>query len=69
VRRIISSVGIVFKGKGFYVTDNKGRNSAAPATQNGADSAESSPDASTPEKKEKPASSTEKSTTDPVKND
>ena len=26
VRRVVGSVGIVFKGKGFYVTDHRGSN-------------------------------------------
>lgn len=30
MRRVINSVGVVFKGSGFYVTDNRnGRNGAA----------------------------------------
>jgi putative FmdB family regulatory protein len=33
VRRIISQVGLVFKGSGFYVTDN--RDGAASASPNG----------------------------------
>jgi putative FmdB family regulatory protein len=28
VRRVIQPVGIIFKGKGFYVTDNRGNTSA-----------------------------------------
>lgn len=28
VRRVINSVGILFKGNGFYVTDNRGKNGA-----------------------------------------
>lgn len=32
VRKVINSVGVVFKGKGFYVTDNRSTNSAAPKT-------------------------------------
>lgn len=34
VRRVVNSVGVVFKGSGFYVTDNrggKGKNSTATA--------------------------------------
>jgi putative FmdB family regulatory protein len=27
VRRVISPVGVVFKGSGFYVTDNRGKSS------------------------------------------
>lgn len=29
VRRLINQVGVVFKGSGFYVTDSRGKNSAA----------------------------------------
>ncbi|MEJ2747018.1 MAG: zinc ribbon domain-containing protein [Anaerolineae bacterium] len=28
IRRVVNSVGVVFKGSGFYVTDNRGKNSA-----------------------------------------
>ncbi len=28
IRRVVNSVGVVFKGSGFYVTDNRGNNSA-----------------------------------------
>lgn len=28
IRRVVNSVGVVFKGSGFYVTDNRGSNSA-----------------------------------------
>lgn len=35
IRRVVSSVGVVFKGSGFYVTDNRSRS-------NGASSASSS---------------------------
>jgi len=27
IRRVVNSVGVVFKGKGFYVTDNRGKKS------------------------------------------
>lgn len=41
VRRVINNVGIVFKGKGFYVTDNRnGRSASLPngsGSENGAD--------------------------------
>ena len=38
VRKVINSVGVVFKGSGFYVTDNRGSNSAAPnAKKNGSE--------------------------------
>jgi len=45
VHRVIHPVGIIFKGKGFYVTDNKGNTSslmpkAEPKGENGDGSAE-----------------------------
>ena len=40
LRRVINKVGIVFKGSGFYVTDNKGNNPAAVSTS-GSDSNDS----------------------------
>ena len=30
IRRVVNSVGVVFKGKGFYVTDNRGSAAQAP---------------------------------------
>ena len=33
VRRIIYPVGVIFKGKGFYVTDNRGKSSTLPVTE------------------------------------
>ena len=43
VRKVINNVGVVFKGKGFYVTDNRSKNSAAPKTSsNGKSDSESS---------------------------
>lgn len=63
VRKLINSVGVVFKGSGFYVTDNRGSNSAAPSTkksdsgegaakaENGSGSAETKADSSTAAKK------------------
>ncbi len=38
VRRVVNSVGVVFKGSGFYITDNRGGKSAA-LTTNGKDGA------------------------------
>jgi len=29
IRRVVNSVGVVFKGKGFYVTDNRGNKAQA----------------------------------------
>jgi putative FmdB family regulatory protein len=38
VHRVIQPVGVIFKGKGFYVTDNKKANPAAVAPDHKADS-------------------------------
>jgi putative FmdB family regulatory protein len=35
IRRIVNSVGVVFKGKGFYVTDNRSGGSAVSAAAKG----------------------------------
>ena len=35
IRRVVNSVGVVFKGKGFYVTDNRGNTAQAPSTTGG----------------------------------
>ena len=37
VHRLIQPAGIIFKGSGFYVTDNKGKNSAAPSSRKKSD--------------------------------
>ena len=39
VRRVINSVGVVFKGSGFYVTDTRGGKNGA--SRNGSSSSES----------------------------
>jgi len=44
VRRVINSVGIVFKGNGFYVTDNRGKNGALASAKSGGEGAEKSAD-------------------------
>ena len=38
VRRVVSSVGVVFKGSGFYATDNRTKGSARAAVTAGAKS-------------------------------
>lgn len=48
LRKVLNSVGIVFKGSGFYVTDNRGKKNGATASANGktssdGDSAKSDP--------------------------
>jgi putative FmdB family regulatory protein len=35
VRRVVGSVGVVFKGSGFYVTDNRNGNNGSSAKANG----------------------------------
>lgn len=35
LRKVLNSVGIVFKGSGFYVTDNRGKKGAASSASNG----------------------------------
>lgn len=44
VRRVINSVGIVFKGNGFYVTDNRGKNGALASSKSAGESGERSSD-------------------------
>lgn len=60
LRRVINSVGVVFKGGGFYVTDNRGSssNGAATSTTSDSSSSSSSDNSSTATKKteSKPAS-------------
>ena len=60
VRRIISLVGVVFKGSGFYVTDNRSSNvngkSSKPQSKESQDSASSSTE-STKTEPAKPADS------------
>ena len=52
IRRVVNSVGVVFKGSGFYVTDNRGKNSA----NNGVSSdSKSTADTSSSDKASKPA--------------
>ncbi len=52
VRRVVSSVGVVFKGSGFYVTDNRsskvnGKGSKAKSSETKEISTESAPSTST----------------------
>ncbi|MFC4592219.1 FmdB family zinc ribbon protein [Sphaerisporangium corydalis] len=42
LRKVFSAVGIVFKGSGFYRTDNRSSNSSVPATASGGSSSSSS---------------------------
>ena len=64
IRRIINSVGVVFKGSGFYVTDNRnGNNGASKSTgkaatedSNSSTSSDSTPTTTKSETTEKAAS-------------
>lgn len=58
IRRVVNSVGIVFKGSGFYVTDN--RNGTAKATNGAAEKPESGAE-TTASDTSKPAKSEKKS--------
>ncbi|MCA9952430.1 MAG: zinc ribbon domain-containing protein [Anaerolineales bacterium] len=58
LRRVVGNVGVVFKGSGFYVTDNRGSKSKTKSTYS-SDKTSSSNDSSsseskTTEKKESP---------------
>ena len=35
LRKVLNSVGVVFKGSGFYITDNRGKKTAPAASANG----------------------------------
>lgn len=56
VRRVVNAVGVVFKGSGFYITDNrngKGKSGASASAVNGADSGKSEEKTSEQPKAEK----------------
>jgi putative FmdB family regulatory protein len=64
VRRVISPVGIVFKGSGFYVTDNRnGRSNGAVTGGSKKSEGEASPVSTDADQKK---GGTEKATTPPV---
>jgi putative FmdB family regulatory protein len=58
IRRVVNSVGVVFKGSGFYVTDNRSKNSAKYASSNGKNADTSSETDQSAEKKSTPAAET-----------
>lgn len=62
LRRVIDKVGVVFKGSGFYVTDTKSNNPAAPSTEKADKSSEngSSSDSSSSGESKSTSESTEK---------
>lgn len=59
VRRVVGSVGIVFKGSGFYVTDNRSTNGKGrvQTAENTSGDTESKKSESKSEKTDKPAKS------------
>lgn len=61
IRRVVNSVGVVFKGSGFYITDNRnGSTATLPSkdkTPAAADSGEKTAASSADEAKPKPAES------------
>lgn len=42
LRKVIQPVGVIFKGSGFYVTDNRGKSSTTPPARKESDNAGSS---------------------------
>ncbi len=63
IRRVVTSVGVVFKGSGFYVTDNRGTNSANSISSTNGNSSDTAPNVekSTENKAAAPAADTKKS--------
>ena len=64
LRKLYSPVGIVFKGSGFYSTDQKGSKNAGKKTDTKSDdtsTSESKSDSKSDKKPDKPAATTEKS--------
>jgi len=59
VRRVVGSVGIVFKGSGFYVTDNRNANGKGrvKTTEKSSGAAEKGKEEGKPEKSDKPSKS------------
>ena len=64
LRKVFSSVGIVFKGSGFYRTDSRaGAGSTVAKSESGSDSSSSSNEKSTETKTEKKATPSSKPST------
>ena len=59
LRRIIQPVGIVFKGSGFYVTDNRSKSSTALPGKKETETTKSDSKPEKSESTEKPASTTD----------
>lgn len=72
VSRVIHAAGVIFKGSGFYVTDNKSsKNPAAPTNghNNGTASESSSSEPTSTDKSSAPAENKSKSENSPAKTD
>jgi putative FmdB family regulatory protein len=63
IRRVVNSVGVVFKGSGFYVTDNRGTNSANSVNGKSSETASSNAEKPSETKTASPAADTKKATT------
>lgn len=63
VYRVIQSAGVIFKGSGFYVTDNKGSSRVTPTNGSGSESESSSEKASESSSTETTSTTTSKSDT------
>lgn len=70
VHRVIQPVGVIFKGSGFYVTDNKGKSSTGIPAGKKDDNTGAAPAATSTETKAESSTSAEtSSTTAPAKTD
>lgn len=67
LRKLYGSVGVVFKGSGFYRTDNRAKSSSStPASDNGGSAKESKPSTSDKSSSTSNSSSSTTSTTPPA---
>lgn len=69
LRKLIQPVGIVFKGSGFYVTDNRGGNGARGSTSGSPSSAEGEKTEAKESAKETKSESSESSSASSSKDD
>ncbi|MGW5643897.1 FmdB family zinc ribbon protein [Saccharopolyspora sp. NPDC003752] len=63
LRKLFNAVGIVFKGSGFYRTDNRSSNSSSSTTSNGSSSSSSSSSSKSAESSSSSSSSSSSTTT------
>ncbi len=66
LRKVFSSVGIVFKGSGFYRTDSRAKSTSSSSADAGAKSTESKPSGSGSTEKSSDSSSSTTSTSTPA---